>query len=362
MILRCLLSVLPLVLFATAVGASPLTRLYVFGDSLSDNGNLYRWTGQPNPVTGGTPIPVAPPYASGRFQDGPSYAERLWEALGLSGELTPSFLGGSNYAVGGARSRYHNFDLANGLPPAPEAVRFGAFSLLGQVDAFRADLRGRPADAQALYVVWGGANDLQDVVTLAGRAGVNAASARLAEAARDVADVLTSLVSLGARELFVPNAPDLGIVPAVIAQGPRAVAAATAYSAAFNALVDDAIVRLGAGGGVHIERFDAFSLVRDIVADPARYGVTDTRTPCLANFYIASPLDPAQPVAVCNDPRRMFWDIVHPAAGTHGILARQMIAAIPEPAPWLLLASALALARVRASRAASRSRPQPFAP
>ena len=46
----------------TAAEAMPST-LYVFGDSLSDNGNLYAYTGQANPATGGLAIPVAPPYA-----------------------------------------------------------------------------------------------------------------------------------------------------------------------------------------------------------------------------------------------------------------------------------------------------------
>lgn len=132
----------------TAAEAMPST-LYVFGDSLSDNGNLYAYTGQANPATGGLAIPVAPPYAQGRFTNGPTYAERLWDALGFAGDLAPALLGGTNYAVGGARSRYHTFDARQysvafnqaidaalqsvaGTPDL-ELLRFDAFGLLDRV-------------------------------------------------------------------------------------------------------------------------------------------------------------------------------------------------------------------------------------
>lgn len=87
----------------SASAAAVPSSLYVFGDSLSDNGNLYAWTSNPsNPVTFGLPIPVSPPYEQGTFTNGPVYAERLWDRLGLPGELAPAALpGGTNHAVGG---------------------------------------------------------------------------------------------------------------------------------------------------------------------------------------------------------------------------------------------------------------------
>lgn len=78
-----------------AAAAMPST-LYVFGDSLSDNGNLYAYTGQANPATGGLAIPVSPPYAQGGFTNGPTYAECLWDAFGFAGDLAPALLGGTN--------------------------------------------------------------------------------------------------------------------------------------------------------------------------------------------------------------------------------------------------------------------------
>ena len=322
------------------------SNMYVFGDSLSDSGNLYAWTGvKNNPVTGGTPIPVAPPYSPGRFQNGPSYAELLWEQmvqdghLAQSGKLTPSLLGGTNYAVGGARSRYHNFDLQpGGLPPAADPSAFRAFSLLGQLESYQARLGGSAADGNALYVVWGGSNDVQDVLTVAGTGDTKAAEARLTQAVADVADVIVSLVARGAREVLVPTVPDLGVVPAVRSKGALAADAGTEYSRQFNLALEAALAGLGATPGLHIVGYDAFGATQEMFANPVGFGLADVDNPCLQNFYVASKLDPNKPVGLCtNAAEHMFWDIVHPSARTHEILAQEMREAVPEPATWLLV-------------------------
>jgi len=61
------LSVAALGAVATAASAQSYNRLVVFGDSLSDNGNLYAVSGQP----------VSPPYFQGRFSNGPVFTELL---------------------------------------------------------------------------------------------------------------------------------------------------------------------------------------------------------------------------------------------------------------------------------------------
>jgi len=52
---------------ASAASAQTYGRLVVFGDSLSDNGNLYAISGQP----------TSPPYFQGRFSNGPVFTELL---------------------------------------------------------------------------------------------------------------------------------------------------------------------------------------------------------------------------------------------------------------------------------------------
>jgi phospholipase/lecithinase/hemolysin len=78
----------------------------VFGDSLSDTGNLFLLTGG----TGGevfTPDPdqsprlPTPPYYAGRASNGPVWVELFAERLGLT-PPQPVFSGGTNYAFIGA--------------------------------------------------------------------------------------------------------------------------------------------------------------------------------------------------------------------------------------------------------------------
>src|SRR5687768_11182352 len=89
------LLLLYLVAGGPAWGAS-FSQVIIFGDSLSDAGNVHE-------ATNGL-IP-GPPYYNGRFSNGPTYAEVLTANLGLS--AAPSFHGGTNYAVGGARTDAH---------------------------------------------------------------------------------------------------------------------------------------------------------------------------------------------------------------------------------------------------------------
>lgn len=89
----------------SALAAAPFTGLYVFGDSLSDNGNnLLAFGG----ATGGPVVPTATwvptfPYDSGVYSNGPVWVNSFAAGLGLAPFAAPSFLGGGDYAAGGAK-------------------------------------------------------------------------------------------------------------------------------------------------------------------------------------------------------------------------------------------------------------------
>ena len=97
----------------------PFERIVVFGDSLSDPGNVFALTGnnlKPPSYGMDTPeelltlIPSAP-YAKGghHFSNGPTWIEDLGAAIGNGASVGPAFAPGhpkaTNYAVGGARAR-----------------------------------------------------------------------------------------------------------------------------------------------------------------------------------------------------------------------------------------------------------------
>ena len=332
---------------ASAMALPVYSTVYVFGDSLSDSGNVFQ-------VSGGTvPDPVY--YDQGRFSNGPNYADRLWTSLGLAGNLAPRVYApvapqGTNYAFGGARSRYTTADLQAGtdLPPALGNTPTTG-SLLNQVAFYQGDVSGL-ADPEALHVFWFGGNDAADVLNVFGLLGSVQADAYLAQAVSDATAALNALVGIGVRKLLVIDAPDIGLTPRVReldATNPGTAAVATAIASAYNAGIEQALQGLASVPDLDIIQFSSFDLMQEIVADPGAAGFTNAEAPCLVNFFVLPP--PTGPVSECGNPQDyLFWDEFHLSAAGHQVLEQGILAAIPVPGPvFLMVPALLGLLRLR---------------
>lgn len=109
-------------------------ELVVFGDSWSDQGNVYIQTHQTYPVD---------PYFDGRFSNGKIWVELFAEKMGLN-PPSPRLKGGTNYAFGGARS-------GNGY-------KKGKPNMGAQVEMYLKDVKDS-VPKHTLIVLWGGGND-----------------------------------------------------------------------------------------------------------------------------------------------------------------------------------------------------------
>jgi len=279
-------------------------RLVFFGDSLSDPGNYYLAFGQISQAPF-APIPDAPYDIGGghHYTDGRTWAEQLAAqldtpfsgrpALARPGEFT-------NYAVGRARAR------AN-------APAFSAYDLSSQVGLFLTDFRGH-APADAIYVIWIGANDLDDALQALATDPSGATSGAIAQTAIEtVAANIEALYAAGARTFLIPDLPDLGDTPAVRALGPAAVGAAAQLTGLYNQGLQQALAQLQLLPQAHFIQFDVDGLVQQVIADPAAFGLDDVVDACLAFFTTVDP--------VCARPRRhLFWDGIHPTVAGHEIL------------------------------------------
>jgi outer membrane lipase/esterase len=246
-----------------------------------------------------TLVPSAP-YAKGgnHFSNGPTWIEDLGKAIGLGASVGPAFAPGhpnaTNYAVGGARAR---------------AV--GAFHLSVQVNAFLADFpRGAPADT--LFVVALGGNDVRDALQLGDPTVIAAAIG-------SIANHIGILYGAGARKFLVWNSPNIAVTPAVravaaVTPGVDVLGAATALSFGFRQGLDATLAGLSTAlPGIEIVRFDAFTEINNIVANPARFGLNDVTTACIT---------PNVPPFQCRQPdRHLFWDGIHPTRAGHAIAA-----------------------------------------
>jgi phospholipase/lecithinase/hemolysin len=318
-----------------AAGAEPITE-YVFGDSLSDTGNLYGYLGHNFPN---------PPSYHDSYTNGKVAVELLAERLGgradpslwltgfqdVHGLFGPGFVPGSNYAVAGA-----------------QAANTSKIDLPYQVGAFL--LRGHnAAPSDALYTVMIGGNDVRAAAKAGSDAGVRTGVAtELAE--------IGSLIKAGAQRIVVGDAPNIGLIPEFAQDNPQAAPIAMQYSVEYNALLRQGLAGLAASNpGASISLFDLYAFNNDVLANAASYGFTDTTDRCYSNTgdFLANPravlmdtpaCGPIGPDGAANIGQFIYWDSFHPTARVQALWAQGLAdaARVPEPATIGLLGAGLA--------------------
>ena len=335
--------------------------LTVFGDSLSDSGNVGRFTfdGAQHPL----------------------YDEIL--AAHLGEDLQRSTLGGSNYAQGGAVS----------VPKLDPDL-----NTQDQLAGYLASTGGR-ADSNGLYIHWVGANDIAAAVT-----NPLTASETISNSANQSVAQIKTLLDAGAGAVIVPTVPQLGSTPYMIQTVLRVLgtAATPAMVAAFQSLdsvttpdkaarqqaVQDAFTQ--AAGEVssvpavrdalaqqlytawqelseqvtalsdgynqqeeaglatlngNIVRVDIAGLFDEVIANPTQYGLTNT-------IGIACPIGTSADECKSSTPGfssaqdYLFADRLHPSPAVHAMIADYIQSILDAPAQVAALSqSPLMMAR-----------------
>jgi len=314
-----------LVLAAAPAFAQTYSQTVFIGDSLTDSGHF-----RPALIQA-----VGPNGALlGRFTTNPGlvWAEYVADYYGTNGASDNQ--GGTNYAVGGART---GVNTAGALGPIP--------SLTTQTANYLAANGGR-ADPNALYTVWGGANDLFAV------AGGAPAQATITNAVTAQIGVIGALRNAGAEYILVPTIPDLGVTPQFRAGGAAQQAAGTQLATTYNTALYGGL----AATGLRVIPLDTFNLLREITANPAPYGISNvTGTACnpqiTASSLTCSPLNYAAPGAPDS---YAFADGVHPSNASHKILADYALSVLEAPRFIAVLPnSAATTGRARADQVTS---------
>ena len=275
--------------------AAPFDNMVVFGDSLSDVGNISQ-------VTAG--LQPGRHYYQGRVSNGPVFAEQLAVKLGLA-RLIPSAQGGTGFAYGGAQTS-------------------GTAGLAGlvihdvdeQVDDY---LQGGSVSEQTLHVVFAGANDL-----INGQTDVQIPVNNLLRELR-------RLENAGARQFLVSNLPLLGATPRFNADA-SAAQRMNGRSVQFNGLLADLLDEfVSSHPEVQLYRLDMAASFAEITSNPARFGlvnVTDPAAPGLTpgsqNYDITR--------IVADPDEYLFWDDLHPTRAAHMLMADYAAQAVTEPA------------------------------
>jgi thermolabile hemolysin len=288
----CFLLVVALIDFGPMVvdraAAGPFSNLVVFGDSLSDVGNISQAT------FGSTPGQF---YWNGRFSNGPVYAETLATGLGLPALNRSTASGGTDYAYGGAKTT------GTGFPDY-----FVVQDVDDQVNGYLSSHNGT---ANTLYVVFAGANDLLDGQT---------------NMSLPVGSLQTSMERLytgGARQFLVINLPPLGYTPRYNGS-PSTITTYNTRSQQYNAALATMLTGFKSSHSIALSQLDVYSLVNDARANQQLYGLTNVSASAAPGLspgdtsYDTSQLAP-------NPNEYLFWDDLHPTAAVHLILAHRAL-------------------------------------
>ena len=311
---RLMLILLAVLISVCGQAQAAFTDMVVIGDSLSDQGNVLILSGgfvPPAEYTDGTNV--------GRFTNGLNYIDYLSASLGLG--VAPSLAGGSNYATGGARMGSASI----GGIPLPNA-----FSLLGQRDSYLLSLGPGGIDPGALHVVWGGSNDLTDIIEAVIADPLFDPLPAVQDTLNNLVGIIDSLAAADARTLLVPNIPNLGLVPLITdTNGGLPVDEASALAALFNMELAGALDGLAAlYPDTTFFEFDAFGLLTDAYQDPAAFGFANVSDGCYSLLVLPGG-------DTCTNPDEyLSWDGFHPTTRTHELLAANVVVPLPAAA-WL---------------------------
>ncbi len=283
---------------ASAHDREGFSQLVVFGDSLSDPGNFFALTGEVSHVPYAL-IPSAPYDRGGKhFTNGKTWIEQLAKELNLS--AGPAYRAPnkfSNFAVGGARARATGF-----------------VDLTTQVSTYlrQGDTR---SEGKKLVVIFIGGNDVRDAIeSLAVDPTGITSAAILTEAITSLSNNLIALISSGANEFLIANAPDLAQVPAIRYLGPQVQGAAHFFSVQFNQGLSASLSALETAFPITVHKLDVFAFFNDVAANPHRFDLEVIDTTCITPGVIVK--------AVCRKPDDyLFWDGIHPTQRGHEILA-----------------------------------------
>ena len=280
------------------------SRMYVFGDSLSDTGNF-------GTFVGGLPFP----FFMNRISNGPVAVDTLGDRLGLAANASLHVLGlnaGTNYAVAGANVIGDEIEDLN-----------------QQITGFLVN-HGFSAPSDALYVMFIGGNDIRSV-----RVGVSLEEAKLivGTAANEVHQAIETLARVGARSFLLVNAPNIGALPEtqLVAEAigdPGLVKRARKLSKLYRNKLHDIAEQLADDDDneINIVEFNLFKFFEKLLKKADEQGFTNDSDGCFSLDFGFHP----DCNFGANFDQFIFFDEIHPTARVHAMIGEALFQALEE--------------------------------
>jgi Ca2+-binding RTX toxin-like protein len=262
---------LPKNAFSDPDAVNPYTNLVIFGDSLSDTGNIYTASGFTFPP---------PPNFQGRLSNGLLWVDYFAPNLQFTDQSI------QNFAFSGANTGISNNFSGVTVP-----------GLLTQIQQFKT-LNANSIAEDGLYVIWAGANDFLNLATDPIQAITNAVT--------NISSAIATLAESGAKKIVVGNLTDLGGIPLSIIN--NNVDNARNISIGFNTALTQALNNLEPALNIDLSLVDIFGLSTAVQTNPGNYKFTNITQPLIT---VTNPVNPDE---------YAFWDAVHPTTRLHQLV------------------------------------------
>ena len=278
-------------------------QTYIFGDSLSDTGNVLNYTMGQFPTF---------PYEPGRFSNGDVWVDYLTDELNLTVNPFTDFTttDGLNFAIGGATSGKDNV----GVVPLGLEQQIDMFEIMAQTQTPEETLN------DDLFFVWIGSNDYfsfieddpntPDVI----EADFPDKSKEIKNTVINVVDIniagaIQDIIDLGGQDIVVFNLPDLDKTPLAQNLEKKDQENLKKLTQTHNKELRDLVKETEASNpDVNIIDVDINQLFDEIIKDPNAFGFTN-----VTDNYTGIDLyaETSQPPASGNPNEYLFWDSVH---------------------------------------------------
>lgn len=297
-ILKILLLVSLLVPIGTFAADKRIRNVFVFGDSLSDTGNL---ASLPQYVFLNRP-PFNHGYTNGQFA-----VEVLAKYLRLKVNPSLHLIGypkGTNYAIAGATAG------GTGNPQ---------INLTSQVDTFLS-YHANSAHKDALYIIFIGGNDVIDALE-------NPGEPVITNAVQAIDDNIRALIFSGAKAILVVNVPDLGLTPKIRLLGVNVATLASTLTNEFNSDLLTHLNNVEKDLHVDIVDFDLYQLSHIVSDHSIGMGYTNSTEACFDSTKLVY-INGCHSAANFED--YFYFDDFHPTDATHERIGRALYSVVPE--------------------------------
>ncbi|PVU98723.1 hypothetical protein BB559_001346 [Furculomyces boomerangus] len=277
---------------ATTLSASVKPQLVVFGNSLSDIGNIENVT-------------YEVPWWNGHFSTGPVWNEYL--AYYNNYTLV-------NYAIGGATSNNTFVNLMTQgnvtIPSVPDQITTYTGVFGGKYNA--------SALADDIAVIEIGANDFLDGSLLLAADKIDM-TAFTDGVVSDIVNSLQSLITFGYRKLLVTDIPDVKVTPAILAFGETGGSNIDEYVTTVNTKLTAATQKLATDSGKNVDYIRVVSLY-NILSVAADKNVTDALGITVVDKECYPVTTNKTLISSCDNPDQyVFADWIHPTTTVHAL-------------------------------------------